>query len=255
MIKNSQEELSNILLELKLPKNHVYVIHSSMLKFGLFEGGLPGLMKCLHSVLGTESTILMPTFTLTYGETRTWDYHNSKAETGALCEYFRKLPETLRTIHPFHSMAVSGPLAKRFEQCTNLSSFGENSPYALLYELGAYNIALGIGLVGGATFLHHAEEEAKVPYRLYKEFPGDVFNKDGKKSPNTYKMFVREIATEYEYRNVWDHVLDDFLADDLVVIKNLKGATILSFPIKPAHDRIVERMKQNPFYIAKKVIK
>lgn len=254
MIKTSQEQLINLLLELDLPRNHVYVIHSSMLKFGLFEGGLAGIMKCLYLVLGAESTILMPAFTLSFGQSRVWDYHNSKAETGALCEYFRKLPTAIRTIHPFHSMAVSGPLAHKFEQCTNLSSFGENSPYALLYEMGAFNIALGIGLVGGATFLHHAEEEAKVPYRLYKEFPGEVINKDGKKLPNTYKMFARDIAPGHEYRNVWDHVLNDFLTDGLAVEKNLNGATILSFSIKPAHDRIVERMKQNPFYIAKKII-
>ena len=166
-------------------------------------------MKCLHEVLGDEATILMPAFTLSTGKTRHRDYH-SKAVTGALAEYFRKLRGTLRTIHPFHSLSVAGPKAKDFASCQNLSSFGIGSPFDQLYEKGAFNIALVIRLVGGATFLHHAEEMAQVSYRFYKDFPGEVIAEDGVKRENTYKMFVREIGDTYEYRNEWCHVLGDF---------------------------------------------
>ena len=207
MIRTSQKQLIDSLRSLKITSGHVILIHSSMIRFGEFEGGMGGMMDCLHQVLGQDATILMPSFTLAFASSRTWDYKTSKAETGVLTEYFRNLPDTRRTTHPFHSLSVSGPRSHEFLACKNHSSFGEGSPFELLYDMEAINLSLGIGLVGGATFLHHAEEVAGVPYRIYKNFPGDVFGEDGIRLPNTYKMFVRRINANYEYQNKWNHTL------------------------------------------------
>ena len=113
MTKTSQFQLIEGLKILELPKNHICVIHSSMLAFGIFEGGLGGTMKCLHEVLGDEATILMPAFTSSFGKTRHWDYH-SKAETGALAEYSGKLRGILRTIHSFLFIKLCGSKGKGF---------------------------------------------------------------------------------------------------------------------------------------------
>lgn len=255
MIKTSLTQLTDALRSLKLPANHVYIIHSSMLKFGIIEGGLPGVMNCLKEVLGPEATILMPTFTFSFGRSRVWDYHTSKSEVGALTEYFRKLPNSMRTIHPFHSLAVAGRIASEFSICTNKSSFGERSPFDLLYEMDAINISLGTEFEGGATFLHHTEEMAQVPYRYYKEFPGEVKDRNGDLLSGAFKMFVRENTETYDYDNKWDHVWDHFISQDLVVHKNLNGANLFAFRIKPTHDNFLKMLKADPFYCAKKTIK
>lgn len=252
MIRTSQTDLMIALRTLALPAGHVYVVHSSLLKLGLIEGGLKGVMQCLWDVLGHDATILMPTFTFAFGRTRVWDYHQTRSETGALTEYFRKLPGALRTIHPFHSLAAIGPRAHQFAQCAGLSSFGPGSPFALLYDMEAIDIAIGLDLVGGATFLHHTEEEAQVPYRFYKEFPGDVSDQHGKKLPNTYKLYVREINDTYEYDNIWGHVRDDLAADGLLIQGKLNGAPMVAFRIKPTHDRFLARMQADPYYCAAK---
>jgi aminoglycoside N3'-acetyltransferase len=119
--------------------------------------------------------------------------------------------------------------------------------------MDAFNIALGTEFEGGATFLHHTEETARVPYRFYKDFPGDVSFKDGRKSPKTYKMFVREIAETYEWDNKWDPVWEDFVNDGLVTQQVLNGANLFALPIKPTHDRFLKRLIADPCYCANKI--
>jgi len=243
-------DLAAALGRLQLPRDHVYMVHSSLLRFGLIEGGLAGVMACLQRQLGEQATILMPAFSFAFGRTRQWDYHASKAETGALCEYFRKLPGTRRTLHPFHSLSVAGPLAARFQACDSLSSFGPGSPFALLHALGAINIGLGTELEGGATFLHHAEELARVPYRFYKDFPGERRGERGELLPPTCKMYVREIGDGHSYLNRWDHVWQDFLSDGLVRLQRLNGAKVFALDIPAAHARFSQRLAADPYYCA-----
>lgn len=225
-----------------------------MLRFGVIENGLAGTLACLRDTLGPDATILMPAFTFAYGRTRTWDYHASKAETGALTEYFRRQPGVLRSVHPFHSISASGPHAADFAGCTDLSSFGPASPFARLLDADAINLALGTDFVGGATFLHHTEEAARVPYRYHKPFPGEVTDADGLQRPGPYSMYVREIAEQHEYINHWDHVWTDFVADGVVRQAEVGGVGVFALPIRPTHDRFLERLRRDPYYCAVKTI-
>lgn len=254
MKKTSLAQLATGLGELQLPRNHIYIVHSSMLRFGVIEGGLTGALACLRDLLGPDATILMPAFTFAYGRTRVWDYHASKAETGALTEYFRRQPGVLRSVHPFHSICASGPYAAAFADCADLSSFGPASPFARLLEAEAINLALGTDFVGGATFLHHTEEAARVPYRHDKPFPGEVIDADGLRRPGPYSMYVREIAERHEYANRWDHVWADFVADGLAKQSDAGGVGLFALPIRPTHDRFWERLRDDPYYCAVKII-
>jgi len=252
MRRTSLADLSALLARLQLPRNHVFIVHSSLLRFGLIDGGLPGVMACLQQALGPEATVLMPAFSFGYGRTRQWDYHATRAETGALSEYFRKLPGTRRTLHPFHSLSVTGPLAAQFLACRNSSSFGPGSPFALLYDVRAINIGLGTELEGGATFLHHAEELARVPYRFYKEFPGTVRDALGATVAQTFGMFVREIGPAHAWVNHWEQAWQDFVADQTVRLETWHGAKLFSFDIRTAHDRFIQRLAADPLYCARR---
>lgn len=250
MNRTSLADLADRLDRMQLPRNHVFMVHSSLLRFGLIEGGLPGVMACLRQALGPEATLLMPAFTFAYGRSRQWDYHASKAETGALSEYFRTLPGTGRTLHPFHSLSVAGPRAAEFLACHQRSSFGPGSPFALLHDLGAINIGLGTELEGGATFLHHAEELARVPYRVDKDFPGEVRGADGQPVPQTFSMFVRDIGAEHTWTNRWDHVWQDLLDNGLVRLETLHGAKLFALDIPATHRWFSQRLSADPYYCA-----
>lgn len=253
MRRTTRAELVDVLRRLNLPRQQVFMVHSSLLRFGLFEDGLPGVMDCLHQVLGDRATLVMPTFTFSYGSTRHWDARQSKAETGALCEHFRKLPGVGRTVQPFHSMAVAGPQADALLACCQTSSFGPGSPWALLSDMGAINIGLGTEYIGGATFLHHAEEMAQVPYREYKDFPGRVLGHDGHEVALTYRMYVRKTFAEGEVRNDWSPVWDGLQRHGLVQCERLHGAPVFAMPVQPILRWLQGCLATDPYYCAQRV--
>ena len=122
---------------MKIPPSSTVMIHSSLLKFGIIENGIKGLLKCIVESLAGDTTILMPAFTFGFSESRYWSAKNTKSEMGALTEFFRKQEGTIRTLHPFHSVVAYGTHAKDFSTCNSLSSFGRGSPFEKLLELDA----------------------------------------------------------------------------------------------------------------------
>ena len=49
-----------------------------------------------------------------------WNANETKSEAGVLTEYFRKQNNTVRTIHPFHSVVAYGKYANDFAECNSL---------------------------------------------------------------------------------------------------------------------------------------
>ena len=107
MHSTSLKDLSQTIINLKIPPSSTVMIHSSLLKFGIIENGIEGLLKCIVESLSGDTTILMPAFTFGFSETGYWSAKKTKSEMGALTEYFRKQEGTIRTLHPFHSVVAS----------------------------------------------------------------------------------------------------------------------------------------------------
>ena len=170
MLKCNLNDLGTFLKQLKIPRYSTIIIHSSLFRFGIIEGGINGLMSCLKEVFDGTYTIAVPTFTFKYAETRVWNYRDSKSETGILCEKIRTLNDSVRSIHPFHSIAAYGPNAEYLTNSICLSSFGSDSAFERLLNLKAYNLSLGSEFIGGATFCHYAEELYKFRIAFIKIF-------------------------------------------------------------------------------------
>jgi aminoglycoside 3-N-acetyltransferase len=209
----------------------------------------------LRKVFDETYTLIMPTYTFSYGTSREWSCLNTKSETGVLTEYMRKLAPNKRSINPFHSVSIDGPQTDFLLENFSDSSFGEKSVYEKLYKLGAYNLSLGSEFIGGATFCHYAEEALKVPYRFYKYFPGNIIDQDNNKVNIDFKMYVRIIEKDYYYENIWDVFWHDSVNNGLVnyFIFN-KTAPIFLMNIKDTHDFLAERIIKNPYYIATKIL-
>jgi aminoglycoside 3-N-acetyltransferase len=248
-------ELSEALKKLDIPQNRIVIIHSSLLKFGLIEGGAAGAYKCLKNQLGPEATIVMPAFSWSYGNTRKWSAKNTPSEVGALTEYFRKNIATTRSIHPFHSVSAVGPRAEKITTGSCTSSFGANSPFERLYMLDAFNLSVGTNFIGGATYLHLAEEKLNVPYRFMKQFPGKVRDMHGNVMDQTFEMFVRKITETYEYDNTWEDCWRDLTNKNLFQTTCLKGSMIALSNIKSTLDAFEGLLKDDLYYCAHKIPK
>jgi len=254
MFKCDIKALEKALSELKIPKNSTIIIHSSLFKFGLIEGGAGTVYDLLKKLYDETYTLVMPTFTFSYSNSREWNSNNTKSETGVLTEYMRKLENTSRSINPFHSVCIEGPNKDYLLNSVSDSSFGPNSIFEKLYKSNAYNLSLGSEFEGGATFCHYVEELLQVPYRYYKYFPGKVFDKNEVKVELDFRMYVRIIEKDFFYDNEWELFWQDALKYNLVkYFKFNNKSPIFLMNIKDTHDFLVEKITKNPFYIAKKV--
>lgn len=106
-------------------------------------------------------TVLMPTMTwrTVTPANPIFDELNTPGHTGVLTEVFRTRFASHRSLHPTHSAAGLGPLAKLL-----LSTHHEgttpcagNSPYGLARDYDASILMLGVSLEA-CTAIHHAEE-------------------------------------------------------------------------------------------------
>jgi len=150
------------------------------------------LLQELYSVvkeLGV-ATLCVPTYTFSFCNGRDYDIAHSRSYMGALNEYIRHQPETLRSLDPMMSVALVG------EDCDlvlNLGneSIGENSTFdKLSRRKGVKFLFFGVGLGDCFTYMHYLEWLAKVPYRYSRDFYGKITQRD-KTWEDKYSLFVR----------------------------------------------------------------
>jgi aminoglycoside 3-N-acetyltransferase len=251
MRKTSLAEFEAAFNEIELPDNPTVIIHSSLLRFGIIEGGVRALLELLIKQFGTEGTLCMPTFTFSYPKRKYWHALQSKSEAGSLTEYFRKREGVVRSLHPFHSICTIGPNAPYLISEISDSSFGPKSPFAKLFELNAFNISLGTNFIGGATYLHHTEESTRVPYRFYKKFPGSVFDISGQSVENEFSMYVRRMSGEYEYKENWEAVWERFEQTDLFKPFHINDVPGSVSSIRDTHSYFRSMLLAEPFFATK----
>lgn len=176
------------------------LLHSSLLRlFTLYRRrgialDVDTVLDSFLHALGEAGTLLLPTFNFGFTRGETFDIRHTPSEMGALTEAARKHPRALRTRHPIYSFAVIGAQAERFAALENVDSFGADSPFALLRELGGRIAVLGLPDQGSMTSYHHVEHMADVDYRYHKVFSAPYTDAAGITTTRDYRMHVRDIA-------------------------------------------------------------
>ncbi|MCF8107511.1 MAG: AAC(3) family N-acetyltransferase [Desulfohalobiaceae bacterium] len=157
------------LVSLGLQEGDLVCVHSSLKGFGHLVGGAMTVISAINEVIGPQGTLVMPTFnggqsTFAYvsSNPEPFDPESTPATTGQLPNLFRQLPNTLRSLHPTHSVAASGPLADRITESHHLSTtpFGDETPYARLVTLKAKVLLLN---TNGNSILHRLQEMVDWP--------------------------------------------------------------------------------------------
>lgn len=150
------EELSAIGIQ----QGRVLLVQSSFGRFYNFDGTAEDVLSVLKRLVGTEGTLMLPAHPhYNENDPLVFDVRKTPAQTGLLCELFRRQPGVLRSLHPTHSVCAGGPLAKELvsDHHKDPLSCGPLSPYAKLAEHDGE--ILGLGLPPGyTTFLHVVED-------------------------------------------------------------------------------------------------
>ena len=161
-------------------KDKIVVIQSGILSFAKYLdckiSQIPNyLIEIIFEYFGTDTTILFPSFTAVYAQTRKYDLFLSKPDTGILPNYCLQNKLMERTKQPLTSFLVAGPLKNTILKIKCKTSWGDESIYGWLQRNNALWVALGVDWSKGCAFFHRSEEYMKVPYRYFKKYRFDWF--------------------------------------------------------------------------------
>jgi aminoglycoside 3-N-acetyltransferase len=186
-----RDTLTRQLLDIGIRPVGVLLVHTAFSKVKPIEGGPIGLISALHSALGVDGTLVMPS--MSYDDDHPFDKTKSHcAEMGIVADTFWRLPEVHRSDNN-HAFAAVGPQAERILAPHPIDiPHGLDSPVGRVYELDGQVLLLGVDH-GSNTTIHLCENMAGVRYRRDKYL---TILKDGK-------------PARFEYREI-DHCCQNF---------------------------------------------
>ncbi len=175
MNESISRQLTADLLALGVRPGGVLLVHSSLRSLGTEisreNQGAEIVIQSLLAALGESGTLLMPA--LSYDSVGAFnpffDVRKTPACIGALQEYFRTRPGTLRSVHPTHSVCGVGRRAQELlsDHHQDTTPCGPRSPFSRLPDIGGQLLFIGFGLRPN-TSMHAIEELVEPPY-LYGE--------------------------------------------------------------------------------------
>lgn len=158
------------------------------------------VVDALREVTGATGTIVVPTYTFSFCRGEPFDVEHTPtcggpwSPSAGFLEWFRQLPGVARSRDPIHSVAVLGARAEELVRDIPETCFGEGSVFHRLRAMGGKIAMLGLPLEE-ATFRHHSEEMAGVPFRYRKLFTGRI-REDGEERKSGWVYLVRILAKE-----------------------------------------------------------
>ena len=157
----TKKQIIQGLRELGLETGDTVIVHSSLSSFGEVENGADAVADAILDVIGTQGTIIVPTFNYDPG---VYDVATTPSVVGKITETVRLHKEAIRSNHPTHSVAAIGRLAKQItEDHDKVEAFSRNSALHKAARVGAKILQLGVTQTSNSS-IHVAEELAQVPY-------------------------------------------------------------------------------------------
>ncbi len=235
-----------------IEKGDVLLVHSSLSKIGFIENGPKDFVEALLETVGAEGHVLMPnspnaSFQLEYiQQLSVFDVQNDISKLGAITEYFRKLPNAIRSEHPTEPVSCVGPNADFFvgNHFGNITPYNENSPFYKVSQMNGKILYVGVTLNNAGTNLHTLEDaisDFKFPVYHEEIFDVKVKTKDG---------IIRSMKTKV-HNPVWskkrlcDGLLPLFEAKNVAQKVKIGNAETWLFDAKKMLDVMFDEYKKN----------
>jgi aminoglycoside 3-N-acetyltransferase len=206
-----REDLHRSFEKLGIVVGDVLFFHSSYNHFVGFDGKPSDVIAALQAAVGDTGSLMAPTLSfdglaVAYAESKAvFDVRRSPSKTGLLTELLRRSPNVVRSVHPTHSVVVSGRRAERLaaEHYQAKTPCGRSSPYFRLLDENAKILLLGCD-IEPLTFFHTIEEELE-PQMPFSPFTETVYlltskTADGGFVETRTRLFKPEISRRRNLR-------------------------------------------------------
>ena len=169
MTSFSRADIAAGLRRLGLGEGDLVYVHSSLSSLGWVEGGPHAVVEAFLDVIGSQGTLMVPTFT--FSGTDTFDVRNTPSKTGAITEAIRRHPGAVRSWHPTHAPCAVGPLAEWLvAEHILCGPLDIGSPEDRMAKLGGWILLLGVDHRVNST-VHVGEAYAGSVARLVRYNP------------------------------------------------------------------------------------
>ena len=168
--------------------------HSNIGFFGRLKSAENGqetcklLLESIFSVIGSDGTLLLPTFTYSFSNNKSFNPKTTNGIGGFFSEYVRNLPDSCRSLDPSVSITAIGKKSGKFTSNMPVEVYGSKGFFGRLLKENVKTLNLNID--SATTFVHYAEKILKVPYRFTKKFTGTILL-DSKSYQSESHLWVR----------------------------------------------------------------
>ena len=248
---NEQQTVARIaedLGKLGVDPGDVVLVHSSLRSLGEPRVQAETVVQGFLRALGPEGTLLFPA--LSYKQ-QPKDIHStlaSPSNVGALPEYFRQRPGTVRSVHPTHSISGVGPAVAQLFRDHELDTTpcGPHSPLHRLLGMDAKIVMLGCGLLCNTT-MHALEEFTEPPYL----FGGDCSYAITDATGRTYRKTYRTHGFAGWVQR-YDRIAE-LGVDGLIVSGQVLAAETQVIHTRLLKEPVIAKMRENPlFFVAER---
>lgn len=151
----TSQQILSALSAAGIKEGDLVMIHVGYAAYGYIEAGPKGLIDLFQQAVGPSGTICMPTHTNNLVGNPPFDHDRTPAQTGLVPTLFLKMPGTLRSWHPTHSVAARGPLAEFLLERADAREpvFGHEGFWGRFHDTNG-KILMFCNSLGPNTFLH-----------------------------------------------------------------------------------------------------
>ena len=245
-------DFSKILKNIGLKKNDIVFVHSNLTNLS-FEKNFfeicEDLYQSIISIIGNESSLLVPTFTYqNFNDRRIFKNKETFSETGLFPEFIRLKKNSQRTNHPLYSLSGVGKNLDLIFKNINRNSTGKGSPFERMYKFDVKILHIDIKLVHACTFLHFVEEQMNVPYRYSKYYDYQIIDDNNKKIILDFENYVR-MTEFYKFPKQSSYIQRDLIKNKVIKLNKISKSFFSLVSSKKLYDFFSKKLKINPFYI------
>ena len=169
--------LKNILLDLKKKK---------------FSFTVEDIIFNLLDFLGQEGTLIFPSFSFKFVDSKFFSLKKTKSEMGIMSETARKLAKQNRTWNPIYSFSILGNVPNAEIKKKNYSALGNKSIFNWIIQNDGKIILIDLADQNSMTIYHHIEEINNADWRFHKIFEGNYIDWNENRTLVKAKTFVRK---------------------------------------------------------------
>lgn len=196
-----QKALARTLHRGGVEEGQTILVHSSFKALKL-PGTPDDVVEALLAAVGADGTLAVPTHTWGVVNARqpVFDVLYSPSHVGIITECLRRRPQTVRSLHPTHSVAAIGPCASAMVEGheNHDTPCSRTSPYGRVVDWGGCIVMLGISLACNTTY-HGLEEWIQVPWVFQQGVYEDLYSVDAEgRRIHVPSMRHSNVARAYE---------------------------------------------------------